>query len=167
MRILFLHNNFPAQFGNLGQYLARDGWEVTFTTQRKGAEADGINTVIYRDREQKEEYAVGHPFLKSTGKAVVTGTSALEVAQHLKHKKGYTPDLIVAHSGWFSHLKDQTGEIVTVKPIPSTEYPTPAARPAYSVLDGAKIDAVPGISRPLWQARVGETVAAALAHGGV
>ncbi|MGV6820816.1 MAG: glycosyltransferase [Parvularcula sp.] len=100
VRILFLHNNFPAQFGTLGQYLSRCGWDVTFLTQRKGAKADGIDAVVYRDREQKDEHSVGHPFLKATGKAVVTGTSALEVGLHLKHKKGYTPDIIVAHSGW-------------------------------------------------------------------
>lgn len=100
MRILFLHNNFPAQFGAIGQYLSRSGWNVTFMTQRKGAEADGIETVVYRDRDQKDDHSVGHPFLTSTGKAVVTGTSALEVALHLKHKKQYTPDIIVAHSGW-------------------------------------------------------------------
>lgn len=100
MRILFLHNNFPAQFGSIGQYLARDGWDVTFMTQRKGASADGIDTVVYRDREVKEEHQIGHPYLAGTGKALITGTSALEVAQHLQHKKGYTPDVIVAHSGW-------------------------------------------------------------------
>ncbi len=100
MRILFLHNNFPAQFGAIGQYLSRDGWDVTFMTQRTGAKADGINAVVYRDRDVKEEHKIRHPFLASTGKAVVTGTSALEVAQHLTHEKGYTPDIIVAHSGW-------------------------------------------------------------------
>ncbi|MEM9421337.1 MAG: glycosyl transferase family 1, partial [Pseudomonadota bacterium] len=100
MRILFLHNNFPAQFGAIGQYLSRDGWDVTFMTQRNGANAEGIDAVVYRDRDVKDENRVKHPFLASTGKAMVTGTSALEVAQHLKHKKGYTPDVIVAHSGW-------------------------------------------------------------------
>lgn len=100
MRILFQHTNFPAQFGAIGQYLAREGWDVTFMTQRQGAKAEGIDVVVYRDREQKPEHAVGHPFLTGTGKAVVTGAAALEVAQHLKADRGYRPDVIVAHSGW-------------------------------------------------------------------
>lgn len=100
MHILFLHNNFPAQFGQIGQYLSREGWQVTYMTQRKGAKADGLDVVVYRDREQPEDQKVNHPFLNSTGKAVVTGTSALEVGQVLKHKRGINPDVIVAHSGW-------------------------------------------------------------------
>ena len=100
MHILFLHNNFPAQFGAVGQYLAREGWRVSFLTQRKGAQAEGLDVVVYRDREKPAEHKGGHPFLGSTDKAVVTGTSALEVAMHLKEKKGYRPDVVVAHSGW-------------------------------------------------------------------
>ena len=99
MKILFLHNNFPAQFGALGGYLAREGWEVTFMTQRKGAKADGIDTVVYRDREQPEGQAA-HPFLGGTTKATITGASAAEVADVLRTKRGYTPDVVVAHSGW-------------------------------------------------------------------
>lgn len=100
MHILFLHNNFPAQFGSIGQYLSRAGWEVSFLTQRKGAKADGLDVIVYRDRDQKPEHKVGHPYLGGTGKAVVTGSSAMEVALHLKHSKGLNPDIVVAHSGW-------------------------------------------------------------------
>jgi glycosyltransferase involved in cell wall biosynthesis len=100
VRVLFLHNNYPAQFGQFGQYLAMEGCDVTFMTQRKGATAENIDVVVYRDREQKPEHKVGHPFLANAGSAVVTGTSALEVALHLRHEKGYRPDVIMAHSGW-------------------------------------------------------------------
>ena len=37
MRILFAHKNFPAQFGAFGEWLAGQGWEVAFLTQRAGA----------------------------------------------------------------------------------------------------------------------------------
>ena len=37
MRILFAHKNFPAQFGAFGEWLAGQGWEVAFLTQREGA----------------------------------------------------------------------------------------------------------------------------------
>ena len=99
MKTLFLHNNFPAQFGALGGYLAAEGWPVTFMTQRQGAKADGIDTVVYRDREQPKDLRP-HPFLAGTTKATVTGAAAAEVAEVLKTKRGYTPDVIVAHSGW-------------------------------------------------------------------
>ncbi len=41
-----------------------------------------------------------------------------------------------------------------VKPIPTSGYPTPAARPANSVLDCEKIKSVFGISQPDWRLRL-------------
>ena len=38
-----------------------------------------------------------------------------------------------------------------VEPIPTSNYPTPAERPAYSVLDTGRISALPGIQRPAWR----------------
>ena len=40
---------------------------------------------------------------------------------------------------------------VRVLPIPTSEYPTPAPRPAYSVLSGAKLQRVFGLRLPDWQ----------------
>ncbi|MEM9232855.1 MAG: glycosyltransferase, partial [Pseudomonadota bacterium] len=100
MRILFLHNNYPAQFGAIGHYLAAEGWDVRFMTQRSGTKSDVIDVTVYRDRKPPKEYHVGHPVLQSTGKAVVTGLSAMEVALHLRKSQNYIPDVMVAHSGW-------------------------------------------------------------------
>lgn len=99
VKILFLHNNFPAQFGSLGQYLNGEGWDVTFLTKREGAEAKGIRTVVYRDRDLADRGKGVHGLLRSTNDAVVTGASVVEVGKVLS-KRGYTPDIIVAHSGW-------------------------------------------------------------------
>jgi dTDP-4-dehydrorhamnose reductase len=40
---------------------------------------------------------------------------------------------------------------VRVEPIETCDYPTPAARPAYSVLDNAKLRTAFGIRLPDWQ----------------
>jgi len=40
---------------------------------------------------------------------------------------------------------------VVVNPIPTSDYPTPAKRPAFSVLDGTKLRETFGISLPHWQ----------------
>jgi dTDP-4-dehydrorhamnose reductase len=47
-----------------------------------------------------------------------------------------------------------------IEPIASQAYPTPARRPAYSVLDCGKIDAVHGIVPPSWQ----DGLSACVAH---
>ena len=62
----------------------------------------------------------------------------------------------------FEALAEQTGERVALTRITTDQYPTPAARPAYSVLDGAKIERDFGVTRPDWRAPVPGTVEHAL-----
>jgi dTDP-4-dehydrorhamnose reductase len=42
-------------------------------------------------------------------------------------------------------------------PIPTSDYPTPAKRPAWSTLDTSKIEAL-GIETPDWRGRIGACV---------
>jgi dTDP-4-dehydrorhamnose reductase len=54
---------------------------------------------------------------------------------------------------WFqfaSAIKQETGSLCIVNPIPSSEYPTPARRPFYSVLNTSKIQTTFGITIPDW-----------------
>ncbi len=61
-------------------------------------------------------------------------------------------DLAVAAIEEASEMKIGTNIICTsIEPIKTEEYPTPAARPAYSVLDTAKIKRVFGIKIPHWR----------------
>lgn len=50
----------------------------------------------------------------------------------------------------FEKAQDQLGRSVTVTPIPSESYPTPAKRPAYSVLDLSRFESVHG-TLPHWR----------------
>ena len=50
-------------------------------------------------------------------------------------------------------------EGVTIVPIATTEFPTPANRPRYSVLDNSKLDRVYGIRLPSWQDSLKECLA--------
>lgn len=45
-----------------------------------------------------------------------------------------------------------------VRPIPTRDYPTPAKRPAYSVLDKSKIKATFGIDIPHWEVSLGDCI---------
>ena len=53
-------------------------------------------------------------------------------------------------------LIDRIPELV---PIATSDYPTRAARPAYSVLDGARLEAAFGIHRPDWRVALTQTLA--------
>jgi len=46
-----------------------------------------------------------------------------------------------------------------VKPLHTEEYPTPATRPAYSVLDKTKIKQTYGIEIPYWMDSLKECIA--------
>jgi len=97
MRVLFLHNNFPAQFGQIGQYMARAGHEVVFGTQRQNVSLAGIKVAHYSPHRQVQEGA--HPYSAGFEKAVLTGQAVARMAIGLK-RRGFAPDVVVAHSGW-------------------------------------------------------------------
>ena len=97
MQILFLHNNFPAQFGTLGQYLAQQGDDVWFGTQRKNSSLPGIKSFFYEPHREPNKQT--HPYALNFEKAVLNGQAVARAA--LKHKNnGLDPDIVVAHSGW-------------------------------------------------------------------
>ena len=51
----------------------------------------------------------------------------------------------------FSEFENDLGHKVTVKGIPSSEYPTPATRPAYSVMDIETFEKAFNYSLPSWR----------------
>jgi dTDP-4-dehydrorhamnose reductase len=55
---------------------------------------------------------------------------------------------------WFQFaeaIKELSGSKCVVNPIPSSNYPTPAKRPSYSVMDTTKIQQTFDISIPAWK----------------
>jgi len=97
VRALFIHNNFPAQFGGIAGWLAQQGWDITFATQRAGAKSDVLRIVRYEDH--REISRATHHYIRGTERAVITGQGFVRAAVALK-REGYRPDVIVAHSGW-------------------------------------------------------------------
>ena len=105
--ILFIHENFPAQFGGLAQYLAGRGWRVVFATAAEHVTHDGkdhmllpsVHVVRYKAARPVSEHA--HPYLAGTEKAVLNGQGFARVGAALA-KGGFAPDVVVAHSGWGS-----------------------------------------------------------------
>jgi glycosyltransferase involved in cell wall biosynthesis len=98
MRILFAHRNFPAQFGAFGEWLAAQGWEVAFLTQREGAASAALRVVVCPADHRKPAEAT-HRYVRPLEGAIITGQAFARAAVALD-KAGFLPDIVMAHAGW-------------------------------------------------------------------
>lgn len=97
MKILFVHNNFPAQFKHLAPALVATGkYEVaSFSLEQKAI--PGITSYAYKPAQSSTQGI--HPWVADFETKVIRGHACLNLAESLR-KSGYTPDCIIAHPGW-------------------------------------------------------------------
>jgi len=98
MHVLFVHKNFPAQFGQIARYLVqREGVRCTFVTQREEGAIDGVCKVGYSPRSgaRKQTHFCSRSFENYTWHSHA-------VYETLKAHPEIQPDLIVGHSGFGS-----------------------------------------------------------------
>jgi dTDP-4-dehydrorhamnose reductase len=62
-------------------------------------------------------------------------------------------------SAILANTNDANRRVQNIRAIATSEYPTPAKRPAYSVLNCAKIEAALGINMPTWDSQLIECIA--------
>jgi glycosyltransferase involved in cell wall biosynthesis len=101
MHVLFIHQNFPAQFGHVASYLAqRHGFRCTFLSQEQpGPPVDlpGVERLHYRLRSGATVQT--HYCSRSFENAIWHAHALYET---LEAHPDVRPDLIVAHSGFLS-----------------------------------------------------------------
>jgi glycosyltransferase involved in cell wall biosynthesis len=100
MHILFVHPNFPAQFGHVASHLARHhGHRCTFVSERPPGNSDGVERIQYRNLGGATNST---HYCSRTFENAVWHTHG--VFQALKARPDIRPDLIVGHSGFGSTL---------------------------------------------------------------
>ncbi|MBE3638669.1 glycosyltransferase [Mangrovicoccus algicola] len=100
MKIIFSHQNFPAQFGHFGAYLARCGWDVTFfTAARDATPPEGCR--MLRMGAHRDPSAQTHRYLRGLESAVLNAQGFANAAMRARDRIP-APDIVVAHSGWGS-----------------------------------------------------------------
>jgi glycosyltransferase involved in cell wall biosynthesis len=111
MHVLYVHQNFPAQFGHIANYLAlQKKWRCTFVSETPAGEAGGIEKIQYK---LKGGARADNHFSARTFENAIWHCDA--VYEALKARPDIQPDLIVGHSGFGSTLF--LGELYPKVPI--------------------------------------------------
>lgn len=107
MIVVFIHQNFPAQYLHVAHRLAdqRDN-QIYFITQENHNEIPGINKLVYKPK--LPTVSTCHAYTVTFDAAVRTGTAVAEVCRGLR-ERGIVPDIVLGHCGW--------GETLFVKEV--------------------------------------------------
>lgn len=98
MRVLFIHQNFPGQFKHIAQHMAKQpGVEVLAIGRGSAPGLSGVRLLRYKPHRPANAYT--HPYARTFEDAVLHGQEVLRLLLDIK-RKGYRPDVIVAHPGW-------------------------------------------------------------------
>jgi len=100
MHVLFVHQNFPAQFGHVaGHLIQRHQFRCSFVNERRSGAVGGIECIQYKadGGATKENHYLTRTFENTT-------RHAYGVYQAVKARPDLKPDLIVGHSGFGSTL---------------------------------------------------------------
>jgi glycosyltransferase involved in cell wall biosynthesis len=102
MKILFVHNNFPAQFRNLAGALTLD---PSNSVAAIGSQTSQTMTGVHLIRYQTPSVATAatHPFARRFDAECRRAEEVLFAATKLA-TSGFLPDLIVVHCGWGENL---------------------------------------------------------------
>ena len=99
MKILLVHQNYPAQFLHLAPELRRRGHDVTALTDISNKRETQTATLRYKYEAQKVDPAacrLGRNYTQQSDRGVVVARAC----KRLRDEKGYVPDVIFGHSGW-------------------------------------------------------------------
>ncbi len=103
---------------------------------------------------EKEEISVVYDQLGSPTYAADLADAILQIIHSGKWQPGiyhYCNEGIISWYDFAVMIKKLTGSTCKINPIPTSQYPTAAKRPAYSVLDTAKIQMVFGVKLKNWR----------------
>lgn len=98
MNVLFLHNNFPAQFRSLAVELAQDPAHRVVAIGCQTAQPMA-NVDLRRYQMANFDVSATHPFARRFDHECRRATLVLYALTQLR-AEGFTPDLILGHCGW-------------------------------------------------------------------
>ena len=103
MKILFIHQNFPAQFKHLAPSLVKAGHDVAALCIRDLRAAAWGGVKIHRYEVSRGNSKDTHPWLIDYESKIIRGEACMRAAMSLKDL-GYVPDIVISHPGWGESL---------------------------------------------------------------
>lgn len=98
MRVLFLHNNFPAQYRHIAAHLGQDPQhKAVYITRREQYQIPGVTKLILKPSRAAGQQT--HHYIRPLEDSVLHGQAAARIGMALR-QQGFIPDVIVAHVGW-------------------------------------------------------------------
>lgn len=107
MHVLYVHRNYPAQFGHIAARLTQQyGMRCTFVSEKPGADSSGVHRIQYQVNggAGPQNHCYSSAFEDFTRRSHA-------VYEALKKRRHVRPDLIVGHSGFGStvYLRELLG----------------------------------------------------------
>ena len=96
MRILFVHQNFPAQFKHLAPEMVARGHEVVVLTAKSNSQPITLPNGRYGDIPETPKAGFATNFAEKTNR----GYAAARCAAKLRDEFGFEPDVVFGHPGW-------------------------------------------------------------------
>jgi dTDP-4-dehydrorhamnose reductase len=112
-----------------------------------------VKTMIRLMRE-KESLNVIDDQIGSPTYAADSAAAILQIVGHPKFVPGIYNYSNIGQISWYQFaqtIKELTGSPCRINPIPTSQYPTPARRPHYSLLDKSLIQKTYGLAIPGWK----------------
>jgi glycosyltransferase involved in cell wall biosynthesis len=102
VRIVFVHQNFPGQFGRLASALAEEGHEVLALSIMRDRSVPGVRIVHYEPDPGPDPAAFDGRFSDTVARL----RRAYGIARRAKalSEEGFHPDIVVANTGWGENL---------------------------------------------------------------
>jgi glycosyltransferase involved in cell wall biosynthesis len=98
MRVLFVHQNFPAQYRHVAPALAKRGDTVVALGENAGEALPGVRHLRYKPPPSAGAKDT-HRYVRRFENAVYRGQQVARAALTLK-ARGFSPDLVCCHPGW-------------------------------------------------------------------
>lgn len=129
------------------------------------ARGNNFLTTILRLAREKNELRVVHDQWGAPTDARFIAETTTKILKSMPARSNLYHLSAAGKTTWFGFagcIARKAGLPVRITPISTEDYPTPAARPANSILDCGRLECDFGVLRPPWESAAGQTVEEAL-----